>query len=83
MDTSEGTSYFDGSSGLQVGGNKLDAQYTLGGEVGRGASGVVFKALNLHTGGVVAVKQVSAITAPERLLNAQSAQLVLSPPFLF
>eukprot|EP00308_Calcidiscus_leptoporus_P005078 CAMPEP_0119378914 /NCGR_PEP_ID=MMETSP1334-20130426/50514_1 /TAXON_ID=127549 /ORGANISM="Calcidiscus leptoporus, Strain RCC1130" /LENGTH=282 /DNA_ID=CAMNT_0007398279 /DNA_START=10 /DNA_END=855 /DNA_ORIENTATION=+ len=48
-----------GRAFTKVGGNKLETQYTLGEEIGRGASGVVFKALNLHTGGVVAVKQVT------------------------
>ena len=48
-----------GRAFTKVSGHKLDTQYTLGEEIGRGASGVVFKALNLHTGGVVAVKQVT------------------------
>ena len=36
----------------------LGSKYSLADEIGRGASGVVLKALNLQTGGVVAIKKV-------------------------
>ena len=37
----------------------VGGRYTLGDEIGRGASGVVYKALNFQTGGTVAVKEVA------------------------
>eukprot|EP00965_Chrysotila_dentata_P161674 5339868-Pleurochrysis_carterae.AAC.1 len=52
-----------GRAFTKVGLNKLATEYTLGEEIGRGASGVVYKALNLHTGGVVAVKQACLANA--------------------
>lgn len=37
----------------------LASKYSIADEIGRGASGVVFKALNLQTGGMVAIKEVA------------------------
>ena len=37
----------------------LSQKYSIADEIGRGASGVVFKALNLQTGGMVAIKKVA------------------------
>ena len=37
----------------------LSRKYSLADEIGRGASGVVFRALNLQTGGMVAIKKVA------------------------
>ena len=39
--------------------NLLASKYSLADEIGRGASGVVYKALNMQTGGMVAVKKVA------------------------
>mmetsp|Transcript_71417 Transcript_71417/g.118681 ORF Transcript_71417/g.118681 Transcript_71417/m.118681 type:complete len:1176 (-) Transcript_71417:366-3893(-) len=48
---------FANSKGLQS--RTLASRYALGEEIGRGASGLVFKALNVHTGGMTAIKQVT------------------------
>ena len=37
----------------------VGSRYTMGDEIGRGASGVVHKALNFQTGGTVAIKEVA------------------------
>ena len=37
----------------------LASRYTLADEIGRGASGVVFKALDMQSGGMVAIKEVA------------------------
>ena len=40
-------------------GRVVGSRYTMGDEIGRGASGVVHKALNFQTGGTVAIKEVA------------------------
>ena len=40
-------------------GRVVGSRYTMGDEIGRGASGVVHKALNFQTGGAVAIKEVA------------------------
>ena len=40
-------------------GRIVGSRYTMGDEIGRGASGVVHKALNFQTGGTVAIKEVA------------------------
>ena len=37
----------------------LASKFSLADEIGRGASGIVYKALNLQTGGMVAIKKVA------------------------
>ena len=37
----------------------LSKRYSLADEIGRGASGIVYRALNLQTGGMVAIKKVA------------------------
>jgi hypothetical protein len=44
--------------GEQGQGRVVGSRYTMGDEIGRGASGVVHKALNFQTGGAVAIKEV-------------------------
>ncbi len=41
------------------GSDPLSQKYSLADEIGRGASGIVYKALNLQTGGMVAIKKVA------------------------
>ena len=48
-----------------------------GEEIGRGASGIVHKALDLRTGGVVAIKQVTLKTAGREELTALQREIDL------
>ena len=43
----------------QKGARVLANRYALSDEIGRGASGIVFKSLDIQTGGMVAVKEVA------------------------
>jgi serine/threonine protein kinase len=54
----KGSSQIAGSGSIK-GARVLASRYTLADEIGRGASGVVFKALDMQTGGMVAIKEVA------------------------
>jgi len=57
--------------------HSLNSRYTLGEEIGRGASGLVYKALNTQTGGMVAIKQVTLRGVSKEQLNLLQQEINL------
>ena len=60
----------------------LASKYSLADQIGRGASGIVYKALNIQTGGMVAVKKVALRDQSKDHLQLLQRDRVLSLPLL-